>query len=252
MRLKAFFLFLLIIVSLTFFSHAEKRKPPILLEELQNPSGPSYVPIPFPKTREEIIVDLKHAIKILYAPQRGQKTVGEDPGSKILPGLLEENSGYVVGNIVKAANKSLYRAAEFFVIEIFDYSRTVVARVSLEDSGLFAGAGFSTERYKIKPLKSFKEAGTLLKSKSIGDDKIVSINYEYLKAKGCRPTYPFLKIKTLAKTFYINSKDVVYEVKNIERKQVSSPLHYPKLNNEYQLAAYDQINEEIIYLTKVE
>jgi len=63
MTLKNLFLLILAFLALTIFLNAEKRRPPVPLEELQNPKSPSYVPIPYPQTREEIIEDLKYLIK---------------------------------------------------------------------------------------------------------------------------------------------------------------------------------------------
>jgi hypothetical protein len=252
--LRKLFLLLFVFISLTFFLNAEKRRPPVPLEELQNPKSPSYVPIPYPQTREEILEDLKYVIKKFFGPRKGLKSVGENFGSKILPKLYEEDSGFYVGNIVTAENKTLSREKKYFIIEIFDNSNNVVARVSLKDSGLFAGAGFGSEKIKINPLKTKQEVREFLLSQptlKLTDTEIESIDYEHVYARGCHPAYPFIKIKTQTKTYYMNSKNEIYEVKKIEKHYSSKFRYNPDLFYKYSLIIEDKINNEFIYLNKV-
>ena len=256
MTLKNLFLLILAFLALTIFLNAEKRRPPVPLEELQNPKSPSYVPIPYPQTREEIIEDLKYLIKKFYVPRKGLKFVGENFCSKIFPKLLKKESGYFIGKIVTAINKTHSSSKKYFVIEIFNNSNNVVARVSLKDSGLFAGAGFGSEKIRITPLKSKKEIKEFLLSQpelKLTDAEIVSIEYERVWARGCHPVYPFIKIKTTTKTLYIDSKNKIYEVKNMEKHY--SPISRFSIDrtiiNKYSLIITDTINDEILFLNKL-
>jgi hypothetical protein len=180
--------------------------------------------------------------------------VGENFGRKIFPKLLEENSGFYVGKIVRVSNKTLHRAKIFFTIEILDNSNNIVARISLGDSGLFVCAGFASERFKINPFKSIHEVSNFFKSKSIlkyAGSEIESIEYECVYARGCAPSHPFLKIKTPTKTFYMNSKNIIYEVKNIEKLYSSDFRYSTDIINKYSLIIKDKINDEILFLNKL-
>lgn len=122
---------------------AEKRRKPVPMSELTNPSSPSYVPIPYPKTREEIIIDLKYAIKATSPRKEGAYIVGRIPEfENMLLNLLEEDPVYKVGPIFKVKNRSSGVAHKYtWLILIQDRNGKNVVRVGLHANGLYFGAG---------------------------------------------------------------------------------------------------------------
>jgi len=60
-----------LILSLTQIVMAEKRIKPKSMQELTDPSSPSFVPYPYPKTNEEIIADINSKERII----KGTKNV---------------------------------------------------------------------------------------------------------------------------------------------------------------------------------
>lgn len=154
------FILVLLVCQYTF---AEKRKKPLPLEELTNPSSPNYVPYPYPKTEKEIIADLKQAIKKIYLPREGRHRIllGELPTShKILPNLLEEQPVYKIGRIIKVKNLLSGNAFEYcWQITILSEDDSTAAIVILEANGLWSGT--SSNFLEDKPVYLKKDADIL-------------------------------------------------------------------------------------------
>lgn len=232
----------------------EKWEQPLSLEELQDPKSPSYVPIPYPKNRQEIIVDLEYIIKRFYLPRKGSISYG-DPGKgrRILPKLLEKDSELYIGKIVRASSRAKVRAKEYIVIDIHDSMGTIVARVSLEDSGLFAGASYPVSRPIKRPLMDLNEVKELLSTLSlpIMVDVVESIEYElYI---GCSSTHPYLRIETSNCTLYMNTRDEIFRV---IKREAFSPDQYRGIrenifDKRYRYGLTDLKASEMIYLEKI-
>jgi hypothetical protein len=121
---------------------AEKKAKPIPLEELTNPESPSYVPYPYPKTRKEIIEDLKYAIKKLFEIKEGDKEVlvgNHHPlAKKILINWLQDRGVYKIGKIIKVKDLCENYAYDYvWLIIIQRKDKSVAARAVLGATGLW-------------------------------------------------------------------------------------------------------------------
>jgi hypothetical protein len=232
MSVKKYLLIIFLIFILSFPSIAEKKQKPLPLSELQNPKGPSYVPIPYPKNREEIITDLIYVVEYSYGSKKKVRYYGI-PGSEreILPKLLGPKPELHVGEIITAANRTFLRAEKYFVMDILDPSGVVAARVSLEDSGLFAGAGFATEGFSINPLMSLPDTRDFFAESQISKLAGAGVeSIEYERFSGSSAVDPFLKIKTDKGIFYMDTRSAVYEF--LEKKKFSSDKELREFSKE--------------------
>lgn len=117
MSIKRLSLVIALVLVLGLILPADKKEPPIPLEELKNPKSPSYVPIPYPQTREKIIKDVEYYIKRNLKLTRVGIPSYVNEGSdidKIGLKLLEKDSGYFIGRIVKVYNKTNQRPGYYF------------------------------------------------------------------------------------------------------------------------------------------
>jgi hypothetical protein len=142
MSIIKYFAILILLFGLFQTAVAEKRAQPKPMSELTNPASPSYVPMPYPKTREEIIDDLKYAIKITTAQEEGY-IVGKIPEfEKKLLTLLDENPECKIGQIFKVKNRhSVYSHDYSWLILVEDKGGRNIIYIGMHANGLFAGAG---------------------------------------------------------------------------------------------------------------
>lgn len=142
MKIMKYITVLFLVLCLCQFSVAEKRVKPKPIKELTEPSSPSYVPLPYPKKRNEIIEDLKYAIKKLFVDKQGTYVAGDTPEiKKLLIKLTEEKSVYKFGKIIKVKNRSHLKAHDYsWLILIIGESGDIAARISLTAEGLFSCA----------------------------------------------------------------------------------------------------------------
>ncbi|UCH98443.1 MAG: hypothetical protein JSV88_16800 [Candidatus Aminicenantes bacterium] len=153
MNRRKYFLTLFLVICLIQVTIAEKRVKPKSIEELTNPSSPSYVPYPYPITRSEIIEDLKYAIKKLCTPKKGRYesfTPGNIPiTDKIKLNLLEEKPKYEIGKILKVKNRVSGFAEDYYwiVFILNKKDNSIAARIHLLANGLYGGtAAYSTDQ----------------------------------------------------------------------------------------------------------
>jgi hypothetical protein len=132
---------------------AEKRAKPLPLNVLKDPSSPNYVPYPYPKNEKEIIEDMKYAIKKMYIPREDINYVIEGPlpeSHTILPNLLEENSAYKIGKIMKVKNLLSGHAHDYYWhIIILKEDDSIAAKVIMTANGLWGGTSSSYNNRKI-------------------------------------------------------------------------------------------------------
>lgn len=142
MKIMKYFTVLFLVLCLCQIAVAEKRVKPKPMKELIEPSSPSYVPFPYPKKRNEIIEDLKYAIKKLFVDKQGTYAAGDTPEiKKLLTQLTGEKSGYKVGKIIKVKNRSHLKAHDYsWLILIMGSNGDIEARISLTAEGLFSCA----------------------------------------------------------------------------------------------------------------
>ena len=133
---------IVLVFGLFQFTFSEKRSDPIPMKELTDPSSPSYVPIPYPENREDIIGDLKYAVNKLFADKEDTNVNSKTIEIKeILVDLTEKNSAYKIGKIIKVKNRSHRKAHDYgWLILIMGENGEVAARVSMKAEGLFGAA----------------------------------------------------------------------------------------------------------------
>ena len=124
---------------------AGKRVKPKSIKELTDPSSPSYVPYPYPKTREKIIADLKYALEKINMPQEGRYE-SYLPGVKPITTtielkLLEGDPAYKFGKIIKIKNRISGFAKDYYwIVFVLNKNNSIAARIHVQASGLLGGA----------------------------------------------------------------------------------------------------------------
>ncbi|MCU0289523.1 MAG: hypothetical protein MUF15_24405 [Acidobacteria bacterium] len=85
------------------------RQAPISIKELTDPNSPSYVPCPYPKTREEIIADFKYYTENFCGKKDGYKESSihsyESNTDKISMNIFKPEAEYKIGEIFKLGNR---------------------------------------------------------------------------------------------------------------------------------------------------
>lgn len=115
----------------------EKPDPPSI-EELSSPESPSYVPTPYPKTRDQVIKDATYALG-LYEPRPGGPRiheVGPESRSELYRAL--QSGDAVFGEVITVKDKNpMWYAKCLFYLEIRSSrdKRLLWAYVVLDDSG---------------------------------------------------------------------------------------------------------------------
>ncbi len=123
-----------------------------------DPSSPSFVPIPYPKSEPEVIEDLYYAIKKFYLPHKNTKVAfleNTDMDTEILTNLLEDKPVHKIHKICKVKNLKSYNESGYdWIIFIVRADGTEAARVAIGDTGLWLGTHtFDPEEPRQKPIK---------------------------------------------------------------------------------------------------
>lgn len=138
---------ILLTTALTSSKHKE-QKP---LSEYTNPKSPSYVPIPFPKNKKEIIADLKYYAVDLN-DQEGTKYVSIDNQPPLTDKILREiflpQSPYKIDSIWKVKNRTAHMPDNYtWLIIVTAKDGSVAMRISMAESGLVYGCSAFDQRY---------------------------------------------------------------------------------------------------------
>jgi hypothetical protein len=213
---------------------SKKRIPPTPMSEYTNPDAPSYVPIPFPKNRKDIITDLKYAIDLHHGPNNKSFLAGREPYTiKIFLSLLQEKSNYKIGKILKIKAKDSGLAYNYmWTILIEDSVGQNVALCVLNADGLYCGSSAVLPYHEIGLLKSKEEVLSIL-SESIG----MVVDKSDIKRIE-RITYPSsgfagfffppweIEMKDGAVYYYSIHRDEVYEVTARKKIKVRKNGHF--------------------------
>jgi hypothetical protein len=109
---------------------AGNRKAKRSMKELTDKNSPSYVPHPYPKTRREIIENIKYYyidIHVTSSPSDGKKYIYKD----ITLQLFNSNSRYKIGKIVKVKNRLESFASDYtWLIYVLDEEGDAVMRIA--------------------------------------------------------------------------------------------------------------------------
>jgi hypothetical protein len=252
MVIKKIFLLVLTISIFAFPGNALERKKPLPLKELQNPKGPSYVPIPYPKTQDEIIADLKYAIKLHHEPRIGEKINESD---KILLKLLEKNSGVSIAEIEKVMNRTNICPDEFlYFIALKDNDGNEVARLSLEASGLYSGGVAASKKIKFKESFRIKKEISRGLSTFINPSEVKKMERIFM-ANNLAP-YPFSPTWEIVtkdnSIYYLDYNNYFYKLRNEIRDVKSKGLAIKQYtSSKDERVVYDSLNDKMLFLDKL-
>jgi hypothetical protein len=140
MVIKKCVLLILTVSIFTVSGNALEREKPLPLKELQNPNGPSYVPIPYPKNNNEVITDLKYYMKSRVGNVKHGYIKGDmssfDDFKKICVNFLG-NKGITVGEILKIKNKLASRERDYaFLIRLKNEKNYGIASFGTDANGI--------------------------------------------------------------------------------------------------------------------
>ena len=255
---------LFIILAILFFSvsvNAAERKKPTPLKELQDPKSPFYVPCPYPKTRNEIIEDLKYAIKSRFSPAihiENGRFVGDYSSArdKILLELLKTDSAIHVAEIDKIANRTSDFPDEYFLLIIIrNKEGQVMARRALNANGSDSGGQTAPPDGFLKPLKSKAEA---LKYFSAFTNISAVKKLERIFMASNLAAYPFLPTWEFValdnSKYYLNVNSSIYKLQR-EMNGKQSKFLYPTSGGykakKGEMVVYDSLNEKTLFLKKI-
>jgi len=262
-KFKYFFTFVLMLAVLQ-FTLAEKRAKPMPMKDLTDPASPSYVPYPYPKTKQELIADMKYAIKKFFLPSedRHDVIIGPLPEfRKVLPNLLEENPMYKIGNIIKVKNLLSGHPYDFFwLIQILNEDGSKAACVIMDATGLYGGS--ASNFAKGKPIYIKTEEDILGDLGVTLGRNITKKDIKYMQAielppgigKLFTPAYE-IKLKSGEVYYYSTGKDEFFRVKE-EITWKKNKKGYRRACRELapypEVYAYDQINDKIMLFEKLQ
>ena len=268
-------LFVLVIIF-CFQMFSEERIKPLSMKELTDPNSPSYIPYPYPRTREKIIADLKYYIENFCVEKKGYKESFirdyEPITDKILLNLLEPQSQYKIGEIFKLENRIPGFADDYiWLIMVMKQNGQIVMRTALMASGLVIGSGAIGEQ-SLTSASSEERLKYIRLMKVITDEDIKNIlsqslgrailNNEIKKMK--RVAYPasigdylcpLWEIKMVDGTIYYYSeiRDMIY---SIDKKIPWKKNKYGFRPDKTSLAPHwdylpDMIDDELVILKKI-
>jgi hypothetical protein len=240
------FLYLVLAISGNVFGQKTplKRKNPHTLKELQTPSSPSYVPLPYPESDEDIILDLKYALK--YLRIKGNDFKRED---EVLSKFYNSDPSIVVGDIYRVANRAIYSPDDYFiVITLKDLEGYERARISLLASGIFGGLSRISELSK-RTARSSKNQDEATKEVSAFIDSSMIKKMERIYMSNMlapvlqSPTWEIETIDNLRYYLDFNGRiyKLVYEVESKDRMQY-------KIDLNKQLMVYDSLYDQYLVL----
>lgn len=274
MKLIKFFVVLTLIISLCVLVNGEKRKDPKPMKELTDPSSPSYVPYPYAKKREEIIANLKYFIN---RPSAGRKKAFVDGVTPeidlILENLCEAQPNYEIGEIIKVKNRIAALSHDYtWFILIMHKEGKIAARVALDASGLFIGAGATTEstlllvpqkdRARFRRVWTLKDKndvkGILNQSlnRKISEQEIKKMERVVFLGTMSDFTFPLWEIKLA------NGKTYIYSSLRENFYEVEKKVHWGKTKKGYREDwrplvphrdfLFDTLNDQLVILKKTD
>lgn len=227
---------------------AGERKPPVPLKELQDPGSPSYVPYPYPVARNEIIEDVKHAIRLHHGP-----AIGNAPKEKeLLLELLAPDPGIHVTEIERVANRTVAFPDEFlYLVVLKDREGNEAARLSLLASGLYFG-GIAASGSS-RPIAGRQEAVKVFSShfEAAGIKKMERIFMgNRLAAYPFAPTWEIVTAD--GSRYYLDVNRDLYKLQKTAPAAIGTetqPYCLPAAKNE--LVVHDPLNDRILHLRKL-
>lgn len=262
MKTKNAIVFILILLLWSFAAPIqllaeERHAPRLTMEDLTDPSSPSYVPFPFPKSREEIIKNLKYQLSKMYSGKRWE--ISTTSYINLLPEIVNENPGAAVGEIVKVKNRLSFMPYPFsYLIFISDLKGKYTARVAMSANGLILGGADPSNRdpgIKLKKLSKVLEKMERFFKKS--DVKSIErVAYGIGFATKVHPIYE-ITLNNGTKFFYDHRGKAYKKVGqktlkgNLNTERATFVLREKKKLNKDEKHLFDWISQEFIILKKL-
>jgi len=250
----------------------ERAKRPNI-DKLSNKNSPSFIPIPYPKNEEEIIIDVKFYLKKINGLDPNYVPFGNINTDKE---YLEEikkftnssiDSDYFVSNIIKVNNQ--WHVRDFKIIYLVELSshkhNRPFMRIAVSESGVPVSRVESTARTsQLRKLDFFLHDKKMVeKLKGLGIDEKYFNDIREIPAYTFSfyyPTEPFFVVKnSIGDEYYIffdNLKIYKPEIMNLcgyDQEQMYSEcslLNKSSLRNQ-DLLALDSVEEKVILLREV-
>lgn len=248
---------IILIIVFIFPAFAEKRKPPHLtLEDLTDPSSPSFVPYPFPQTDEEIIEDLKAQLKRIYNQKNRFKFSINDDIIDILPGFIKENPSVEVERIVKVKNRISRMSEDYsYLMILHDKKSKHNARIVLKANGLYLGGASPSKSKPVKKLKTEKDIINIVaryKGSSFKKKNILKIELIAFGIGFANPMCPIFQVNMNdGSVLYVDYHDRFF-LKSDEKKLKGDKRKFINLERmkikRSDRAVYDSISDKIIIL----
>jgi hypothetical protein len=246
------------------------RKAKKSMKELTDKNSPSYVPHPYPKTRTEIIGNIKYYYIDLHVNLKSSYVGGTPIYKEITFELFNSDSRYKFGKIVKVKNRSEKFANDYsWLIYVLDEEGDAVMRIAQKASGLVIGSSISDKK-SLSRLSATHQLAQRRLYKVLEENDVKQYLYDALgeteinnKIKkierlGCNCSLaeydtPLWEIvmKNGTTYYYSEVRDVVYSVEKknpwkkgkygrrwIKHRQLSNKNYIP-----------DSINDQLIFLT---
>ena len=214
MKLLKIILISMLITSLFLPAVAAKRAARKSMKELTDLNSPSYVPFPYPKTRDELIADIKFYYVDLTADSKSAFVGGEpislriprvmfkkhgksgyktmESRNHILTDMFNPDTKYSIGKILKVKNTDDRIPDDYYwLIYVMDQEGDAVMRITMMESGLgLAGDAIdkstltnASEKYKelirrqmhVISAKEVKESFAAALGDIVADSKIIKL-----------------------------------------------------------------------------
>lgn len=244
---------------------AEKRAKPVPMTELNNPESPSYVPIPYPKSRKDIIYDLLYVIKKFNTPKAGYQTSTINnvipPPDQMMNNLLKEDPDFIIGDIVKVKNMVATRPHDYsWLIHVMNKDGSLAGRIGMDAQGLFTSASCYSMRQGKRYVKTNEDILNIMSQelgKRITMKDIIHIDRVDFNSIQADSLYPSWKIDMKnGKSYYhfsSNNYKGVYRIKKKIQWKKDKKGHRPdwrKLvpNNRF---LFDTLNDGLLMLERV-
>lgn len=231
----------------------EERRKPIPMEQLTGFNSNFFVPHPYPKTRKEIIDNIKFKLA-----KKSYDTDASKRGNFLLD-IIEGKTTYRVGRIMKIQNRiSLYSHDYFWLILIMDKKDNIHFTLNMRANGILTGIpkhNNSTLENLKGLLKTRREILSIL-SGSIGKPfKLKEVKMHRVSFEQSNLAYiwaPMWEIRLNDGTIYYYStiKNTIHEIegKIPYDKTIWNPKSIVPKNRDF---AVDTVSDEILVLKRL-
>lgn len=228
----------------------------LTMNDLTDTSSPSFVPYPNPKTKDQIIEDLRYGIEKVFL----NKNAFEYSMDKIknpLQNFLQKNSSMAVQKIVKVENRIVEMTEAFsYLIILFDKKTKDCARVSITADGLLHSFAVISPRARVKPLKSENEIIALLTTKAaIWSGEISQVDLMAYGVIYASPICPIYRVTLKdGSNYFVDYNENIFK-KEDEKKLLGDSLAFIDKETSQlkydEKSLYDSIDDKLMILRRI-